>query len=48
MLFTTGISTEANDMLLGTMLRDRFGVLSQIEEPCPKIEEFHLTTPVHD
>jgi hypothetical protein len=30
------------------MLRDRFRVLSQIEEPCLKIEEFHLNTPVPD
>jgi hypothetical protein len=39
---------EANDVLLGTMLRDRLRVLSQIEEPCPKVEEFYLTTSVPD
>jgi hypothetical protein len=39
---------EANDVLLGTMLRDRLRPLAQIGEPCPKIEEFHPTTPEPD
>jgi hypothetical protein len=39
---------EANDVLLGTMLRDRLRPLAQIGEPRPKIEELHPTTPEPD
>ena len=39
---------QANDVLLGTVLRDRLRPLAQIGEPCPKIEEFHPTTPEPD